>query len=147
MSTDSDDANVDGTEDGIVAPEDVESQVFDWGVLKWLCTPEVTGAENLSAGVVRLEPGKGHDLHEHPDSEEILYVVSGTGEQTIAGDTAEIGPGETVYIPAGVEHGTINTGWNTLELLAVYTPPGPEDVLGDLPECTIVPAGEIPTRE
>lgn len=23
----------------------------------------------------------------------------------------------------------------------------PEDVLGDLPECTIVPAGEIPTRE
>jgi oxalate decarboxylase/phosphoglucose isomerase-like protein (cupin superfamily) len=52
-----------------------------------------------------------------------------------------------VYIPAGVEHGTVNTGWETLKLLAVYAPPGPEDVLADLPDCTVVPAGEIPTRD
>jgi mannose-6-phosphate isomerase-like protein (cupin superfamily) len=73
--------------------------------------------------------------------------VSGEGEQTIGGETDDISSGEMVYIPAGVEHGTANTGWDSLELLAVYTPPGPEDVLGDLPECTIVPAGEIPTQE
>jgi oxalate decarboxylase/phosphoglucose isomerase-like protein (cupin superfamily) len=147
MSTDTDGTDTDGARDGIVSPEDVESQVFDWGVLKWLCTPDETGSEGLSAGVVRLEPGKGHELHEHPDSEEILYVVDGTGEQTIDGETAEIGPSEMVYIPAGVEHGTVNSGWSTLVLLAVYSPPGPEDVLGDLPECTIVPAGEIPAQE
>ncbi|AUV83739.1 cupin [Salinigranum rubrum] len=130
-----------------IEPDDVDTQQFDWGTLKWMATPEVSDSERFSAGVVLLEPGKGHELHTHPDSDEILYVVSGTGEQTVAGDTREVGAGEMVSIPAGVEHGTVNTGWETLKLLAVYAPPGPEDVLADLPGCTIVPAGEIPTRD
>lgn len=130
-----------------VDPDDVDTQQFDWGTLKWMATPEVTGGERFSAGVVLLEPGKGHELHTHPDSDEILYVISGEGEQTVAGDTREITAGEMVNVPAGVEHGTVNTGWETLKLLAVYAPPGPEDVLADLPGCTIVSAGEIPTRD
>jgi oxalate decarboxylase/phosphoglucose isomerase-like protein (cupin superfamily) len=130
-----------------VEPDDVDTQQFDWGTLKWMTTPAVNGSERFSAGVVQLEPGKGHELHTHPDSDEILYFLDGDGEQTVAGDTRDVGPGEMVYIPAGVEHGTVNTGWETLKLLAVYAPPGPEDVLADLPGCTIVPAGEIPTRD
>jgi oxalate decarboxylase/phosphoglucose isomerase-like protein (cupin superfamily) len=130
-----------------VEPDDVATQQFDWGTLKWMTTPDETGSERFSAGVVLLEPGKGHELHTHPDSDEILYVVSGRGDQTVADETREVGPGEMIYVPAGVEHGTINTGWETLTILAVYAPPGPEDVLADLPGCTIVPAGEIPTRD
>lgn len=130
-----------------IEPDEVETLEFDWGTLKWPCTPDETDSEAFSMGVVQLNPGKGHERHDHPDSEEVLYVVSGEGEQTIGGETDDISSGEMVYIPAGVEHGTVNTGWDSLELLAVYTPPGPEDVLGDLPECTIVPAGEIPTQE
>jgi len=130
-----------------IEPDDVESQVFDWGVLKWLSTPDVTGGDRFSAGVVKLEPGKGHERHTHPDSDEILYVLRGEGEQEVADKTREITAGELVFIPAGVEHGTVNTGWEPLLLLAVYAPPGPEDVLRDLPECEIVPAGELPTEE
>ncbi|MCY3761706.1 MAG: cupin domain-containing protein, partial [Gemmatimonadetes bacterium] len=66
-----------------VQPEDVETQVFDWGRLWWLSEPNVTAAERFSAGVVRLESGKGHERHNHPYSEEILYVVRGTGLQTV----------------------------------------------------------------
>jgi len=135
------------SESNFIESDDVSTQLFDWGTLKWMATPEVNDSERLSAGVVNLEPGKGHDLHAHPDSDEILYFVSGEGEQTVDGDTRDVGPGDMVYIPAGVEHGTINTGWDTLQLLAVYAPPGPEEVLADLPECEIVPAGEIPTRD
>ncbi|MFW6382548.1 MAG: cupin domain-containing protein [Haloferacaceae archaeon] len=130
-----------------VDPEDVESQLFDWGVLKWLSTPEVTGSERFSAGVVRLEPGKGHERHTHPDSDEILFVISGEGEQAVADETREIAAGELVFIPEGVEHGTVNTGWETLVLLAVYAPPGPEETLRELPGCTIVPPSELPTRD
>ncbi len=136
MSDDSDDYFVDG--------EDVSTQVFDWGTLKWMATPDVNDSERLSAGVVQLEPGRGHELHTHPDSDEVLYVVSGEGEQTVAGETREVAAGEMIYVPAGVEHGTQNTGWETLKLLAVYAPPGPEDVLAEMPECTVVPAGEFP---
>jgi len=130
-----------------IGSEDVETQLFDWGTLKWMATPAVNDSERFSAGVVNLEPGKGHDIHTHPDSDEILYVIAGEGEQTVAEDTRAVGAGEMIYIPAGVEHGTINTGWETLQLLAVYAPPGPEDVLADLPDCEIVPAGEIPSRD
>ena len=128
-----------------VGPDDVDSQVFDWGVLNWMNTPEVTGGERFSAGVVKLEPGKGHERHTHPDSDEILYVIRGEGEQEVADETREIETGDMVFVPEGVEHGTVNTGWEPLLLLAVYAPPGPEEVLGDLPDCEIVPAGELPT--
>lgn len=130
-----------------VEPDEVESQVFDWGVLKWLSTPAVTGGERFSAGVVKLDPGKGHERHTHPDSDEILYVLRGEGEQEIADETKEISAGEMVFVPEGVEHGTVNTGWEPLLLLAVYAPPGPEEVLRDLPECEIVPPGELPIPE
>jgi oxalate decarboxylase/phosphoglucose isomerase-like protein (cupin superfamily) len=130
-----------------VDSEDVSTQVFDWGTLKWMATPAVNGSERFSAGVVQLEPGKGHDLHTHPDSDEILYVVGGEGEQTVAGETREVSAGRMIFVPAGVEHGTHNTGWETLKLLAVYAPPGPEEQLAELPECTVLPAGELPVRE
>lgn len=129
-----------------VDPDDVESQVFDWGVLKWMSTPEITGGERFSAGVVKLEPGQGHERHTHPDSDEILYVIRGEGEQEVADETRDIEGGDMVFVPEGVEHGTTNTGWEPLLLLAVYAPPGPEEVLGNLPECEIVPPGELPTE-
>lgn len=134
-------------DENFVTGEDVSTQVFDWGTLKWMATPEVNGSERVSAGVVQLRPGKGHDLHVHPDSDEILYFIAGNGEQTIEDETREVGPGEMVFIPAGAEHGTINTGWETLQLVAVYVPPGPEEVLADMPGCETVPADEIPVRE
>lgn len=132
------------TDNLVVEGSDVSTQVFDWGTLKWMATPDVNGSERFSAGVVQLEPGKGHDIHTHPESDEILYVVAGEGEQTIEDETTDISAGEMVFIPADTEHGTINTGWETLQLLAVYAPPGPEEDLAALPECDIVPAGEFP---
>ena len=127
-----------------VDPDDVESMVFDWGVLKWMVTPDVTGSEHISCGVVQLEPGKGHERHNHPNAEEMLYVVRGEGEQEIADETRSITAGDMLYIPEGVYHGTINTGWEPLVLIAVYAPPGPEDILRDLPEAEILPPGALP---
>ncbi|MFC6724735.1 cupin domain-containing protein [Halobium palmae] len=73
-----------------VTPEDVESLSFDWGVLKFLNAPDVTGSERFSAGVVKLEPGKGHERHTHPESDEILYVLRGEehGQGTLDRDVA-----------------------------------------------------------
>lgn len=130
-----------------VTPEDVESLSFDWGVLKFLNAPDVTGSERFSAGVVKLEPGKGHERHTHPDSDEILYVLRGEGEQEVGDESRRIEAGDLVFVPEGVEHGTVNAGWEPLLLLAVYAPPGPEAELRDLPECTVFPPGELPTAD
>ncbi|MGC9346925.1 MAG: cupin domain-containing protein [Anaerolineae bacterium] len=127
-----------------VNPEEVETQVFDWGNLKWLSAPGVTGAEKFSAGIVLLAPGKGHTTHAHPSCEEILYVVSGYGKQTVLDETQDLKPGTMVFIPEGVDHSTVNTGWEMLKLVAIYAPPGPEETLRELPECKVLPPGELP---
>lgn len=129
-------------EQRFVRPEQVETLELDWGSIKWLSTPETTGAETFSAGVVILEPGKGHERHTHPDSEEVLFVLSGEGTQMIDDEEREVHAGDMLYIPAGVEHSTINTSWEPLRFLAMYGPPGPEAELRHLSECTVVPPGE-----
>jgi oxalate decarboxylase/phosphoglucose isomerase-like protein (cupin superfamily) len=127
-----------------ISPSEVETQVFDWGTIKWLSSPRATGAERFSLGVVILSPGKGHASHNHPGVEEILYVVSGEGDQMVAGDRRSLSAGDLVHIPPDVDHETINTGWEALKLVAVYAPPGPEESLRSLPDCKVLPPGEIP---
>jgi oxalate decarboxylase/phosphoglucose isomerase-like protein (cupin superfamily) len=134
-----------------VAPEDVETMVFDWGVLKWLSEVRVTGS-GIAAGVVILQPGKGHLRHNHPGSEEILYYLSGEGEQMIEDDGGtpmfrHVRAGEMAYIPEGVYHGTENTGSEPMHLLAVYSPGGPEALLRADPGCVTVPPGEWPALD
>ena len=67
----------------IVYGDDVESLVFDWGTIKFLSEPEITGVESFSFGMVVLAPGQGHERHNHPGVEEIIFVMSGEGEQMV----------------------------------------------------------------
>jgi oxalate decarboxylase/phosphoglucose isomerase-like protein (cupin superfamily) len=131
-----------------VAPDDVETQVFDWGTIKWLSEPRVTDARSFSTGVVLLAPGKGHTRHNHPGVEEVLYVVSGQGIQMVedaAGRPVRqaVSAGMLVHIPADVYHETVNTGWEPMKLVAIYSPHGPEAFLRALPECQIVAPGRL----
>ena len=73
-------------------------------------------------------------------------MISGKGDQMVAGKRKIISAGMLVHIPPGVEHETINVGWEPLKIFAVYSPPGPEEELGNSPECTTIPAGEIPKK-
>lgn len=134
-----------------VTPDDVETQRFPWGAIKWLSEPRVTGAERITAGLVVLEPGKGHTRHNHPGVEEVLYIVSGSGEQMVEDERGRpvrrpVQAGDLVHIPPDVYHETINTGWEPMRLLAVYSPPGPEAILRAMPDCIVVPPGELPKR-
>src|SRR4051812_25816936 len=107
-----------------VKPAEVEMQAFDWGTIKWLSEPRVTNTERFTMGVVLLQPGKGHARHNHPGTEEILYVVSGEGKQMIDIDGEKwepvVGAGDLVHIPPDIFHATINTGWEPSKLIAVY---------------------------
>jgi oxalate decarboxylase/phosphoglucose isomerase-like protein (cupin superfamily) len=128
-----------------VDPQGVPTQTFDWGSIKWLVTPDATKGAGLTFGEVVLQPGRGHDRHNHPDAEEILYVLSGAGEQMLDdGDPFPIGAGDTIYVPTAVYHSTRNTSWAPLRLLALYNPGGAEKALEGLPDYREVPAGALP---
>jgi oxalate decarboxylase/phosphoglucose isomerase-like protein (cupin superfamily) len=128
-----------------VDPNAIPTQTFDWGAIKWFVTPELTQGAGITFGEVVLQPGRGHDRHNHPESEEILYVLSGEGEQMLDdGEAFNVKPGDAIYVPTGVFHSTRNTGWEPMRLLAVYNPGGPEKVLEGLPDFQQVDAGSVP---
>lgn len=130
-----------------IHPSDVETMVFEWGTIKWMSEPRVTHTHGFSMGVVLLQPGKGHERHNHPGVEEILYIVSGRGNQMIDLDGEKwrpISEGDVVHIPADIFHASINTGWEPLKMVAVYCPPGPEAFLRTLPGVRLIPPGELP---
>jgi oxalate decarboxylase/phosphoglucose isomerase-like protein (cupin superfamily) len=129
-----------------VDPNELPTHTFDWGSIKWFVSPEATAGAGMTFGEVVLQPGKGHDRHNHPESEEILYVLSGEGEQMLDdGEPFQVRAGDTIYVPTAMFHSTRNTGWQTMRLLAVYNPGGPEKALEGLPDFQEVPAGRAPT--
>ena len=131
-----------------VDPQAIPTQTFTWGAIKWFVTPANTAGAVLSFGEVVLLPGKGHDRHNHPVSEEILYVLSGEGRQILDdGEPFPIRAGNTIYVPTAVYHSTLNTGWEPLRLLALYNPAGPELDLRALPDFREVPPGTLPGWE
>ena len=67
---------------------------------------------------------------------EVLYVLSGEGEQMLDDR-------ETFRVSGG---NTRNTGWQTMRLLAVYSPGGAKKALEGLPDFRELPAGAAPAR-
>ncbi len=104
----------------ITSTQDVDRLEFDWGKIHFLSEPAVTGAVRFSFGIVELATGKGHERHNHPGAEEIIYVISGEGEQMVDDrPPVKVGPGASIYIPADVYHSTLNTGTETMTLAVV----------------------------
>jgi len=128
--------------------DDVSTRVFDWGTIKWLVTPHLDDGAGLTTGEVIVYPGEGHSPHRHPGEEEVIYVISGRGVQTVGeGEDEErfpIGEGDVVYIPINVLHSTYNTTWGPLRLIVVYTPGGAETVLDSLPGARVLEPGTMP---
>ncbi len=130
-----------------VSPHEVAAFGFDWGRLALTVGPEVNGAGRFSGGVVTLKPGMGHARHNHPGAEEIIFVISGAGEQMVEDEegnplTCAVGPGCTVYVPESRFHSTLNTGAAEMQLFVVYSPAGPERMLRDLPDFQLLPPGQ-----
>jgi quercetin dioxygenase-like cupin family protein len=83
----------------------------------WL---EVLRVPDLSVGLYVL-PAGGTD-HQRPHTEDEVYVVLGGRSRFTAGDeTREIGPGDTIFVAAGVPH-RFHEIIETLRLMVVFGP-------------------------
>ncbi len=95
---------------------------LDWGMSREVCGPDATGARQLTILDVTFEPGKGHAFHQHPEQEEVLYVVSGRIEQWVDREMRVLGPGDSAFVPAGVVHATFTVDDAPARILAIFGP-------------------------
>ena len=76
--------------------------------VRWLVTADSVGATQTVFGVTYFPPGSKHELHRHPNAEEVEYLISGTGIAYVGDDAVELGPGEAVFVPQNEYHGFEN---------------------------------------
>jgi mannose-6-phosphate isomerase-like protein (cupin superfamily) len=65
---------------------------------------ELHHTEAQSLAEASLAPGQATERHYHGRSEEIYFVLEGTGEMELDGELRRVGPGEAVLIPPAAWH-------------------------------------------
>ncbi len=124
----------------VTTTDDVDKLEFDWGIIHMLSTEKVTGGTTFSFGHVVLQVDQGHVRHNHPTADEVIYVISGEGDQMLDDEEpVRIKAGDCVWIPKGIYHSTINRGTEPMHLIVVYAPAGAEQVLWEDPNVKIAP--------
>jgi quercetin dioxygenase-like cupin family protein len=77
--------------------------------VRWLVTDRTVGATTTVFGVTIFPPGARHELHRHPNVEEVEYIVSGRGIAYVDDSSVELGPAEALFVPRNAYHGFENS--------------------------------------
>ncbi len=101
------------------ADNKVES--FEWGTLQWICNGKLAPGAEQTVGLCHIRPGYRNPIHFHPNCEEVLYMLSGTGEHSYDGAIVTLVAGSTIRIPAGVRHNMKNVGTDEIVCLITFS--------------------------
>ena len=116
----------------VAADENIVAQIIHTGEL----SDEVLGAANAGGtrskllvkadgATVSAQNGKV-PKHMHPNTNEMQYILEGTGTIWLGDKEVQVKPGDLVIIPKGTAHGGTS---NPLKAIAIKTPPqAPDDV-------------------
>jgi mannose-6-phosphate isomerase-like protein (cupin superfamily) len=83
----------------------------------------VTTGEHLQVVVMTLGVDEEIGAETHEEHDQVLFFVDGHGAAVLDGERSEVGPGDLVFVHAGVHHNFINTGDTPLRLVTAYAPP------------------------
>jgi quercetin dioxygenase-like cupin family protein len=73
-------------------------------------------------GVSSFAPGTTTAMLSHA-TEELAYVLSGTGELRLEDEVVQYGPASALFIPAGVWHAVANTGDEPVSMVFAFPHP------------------------
>lgn len=96
--------------------------------LRWLVTDSCLNAEHLSVCVIRVAPGETvRPAHSHPNGEEAIYIIRGSGSVMVDGETAPVSEGTAVLFPQGAVHMLRNSGSEEMKVVCFFAPPSKLD--------------------
>ena len=94
----------------------------DGSEIRELLAHRNSSIRNQSLAEARLPPGAATTPHYHPRTEEIYYIISGSGRMQIGDEIRDVSPGDAIAIPPGQVHQITNIGDATLLFLCCCAP-------------------------
>ncbi len=94
----------------------------DGSEIRELLAHRNSSIRNQTLAEARVPPGCATTPHYHPRTEEIYYILAGTGEMRIGDETRSVRPGDAIAIPPGQIHLITNPGPAVLTFLCCCAP-------------------------
>jgi len=102
---------------------DVEELDIPGRRLRWLVADDGIKAENCSVCVIRVSPGdRVRPAHSHPEGEEVIYIMTGSGRVLVDGEVSSVRAGSVVLFPQGKPHMLHNTGSDEMKVVCFFAP-------------------------
>jgi mannose-6-phosphate isomerase-like protein (cupin superfamily) len=94
----------------------------DGSSIREILAPRNSSLKRQSLAEATVPPGGVTHEHYHVNTEEIYYILSGTGEFEIEGETSPVRPGDGIVIPPHHKHKIHNRGETDLVFLCICVP-------------------------
>lgn len=97
------------------------TEEYPWGRMVWLIDAENADNPDMSLARMEVEMGQTSEPHVHGNCHESLHVLSGKVTEIIGDDVVALKAGDTVFIPQGTRHYTMNSGDERAILIISYS--------------------------
>lgn len=105
----------------ILKPDEGEPLPMIASIVK--TSPE-TGSPNLTTIMSQMKPGIGTGLHLHRNTDEVFYIIEGTGMVVLGDSSYKIEAGDLIFIPKNTDHKVRkNDSTGVLKLLFFFDKP------------------------
>ena len=102
------------------AADTAQASQFDWGSIQWFFGGTQTPGAQITFGYVEIEPGRKNPRHYHPNSDEVLYLLEGELDHSLADEVFHLVPGSAIFIAQEVPHDAVNTSDRTARMVVAY---------------------------
>ena len=107
----------------IIHENDVPEVEHPGRFMRWLANADSLQANNLSVCVIRVLPGEAvRPAHSHPNSEELIYIITGNGKVMIENEVGEVSAGSAILFEQGKIHMLKNTGDIEMKVICFFAP-------------------------
>ena len=75
--------------------------------------------ERLLLGLNCFEPGQSQKVHAHAGADKFYLILSGRAKVVVGGEARDVGAGDLVFAPAGVDHGVETAHERTVMMVGI----------------------------
>jgi uncharacterized cupin superfamily protein len=107
----------------IVHEDEVAEELQPGRFMRWIANADSLGPKQLSACIIRVLPGEAvRPAHSHPHSEELIYLITGSGKVMIDGNIGDVRAGSAILFEQGKVHMLKNTSNEEMKVICFFAP-------------------------